>query len=184
MALTATLYNISVQLSDADRGVYESLELRLAREPSETAEFMTTRLLAYCLEYSEGIELTGGVAAGDEPAVLVRDLTGRVTAWIEVGAPGRDRLHRGSKLAERTAVYTHRDLRHVVAQLEGSKIHKAEQIDVYTFRSGFVETLSGLIGRRTDLALTMSGGSLFADVDGTSLESEVAHTTVADLLAR
>ena len=59
----------------------------MARQPSETVEYMFTRALAYCLEYQEGIALTEGVAAGDEPAVLVRDLTGRIIAWIEVGAP-------------------------------------------------------------------------------------------------
>src|SRR5260221_7849211 len=87
MALTATIYNFETELADIDRGVYETLSLRMARQPSETVEFMLTRFLAYCLEYTEGIALTEGVAAGNEPAVLVRDMTGRITAWIEVGMP-------------------------------------------------------------------------------------------------
>ena len=91
MAQTATLYNYTIQLADMDRGVYADFELRVARQPSETAEFMLLRVLAYCLEYGEGIELTEGVAAVDEPAVQIRDLTGRVTAWIEVGAPDAER---------------------------------------------------------------------------------------------
>src|SRR6266436_4324817 len=90
MALTATIYNFETELADIDRSIYETLSLRLARQPSETLEYMLTRFLAYCLEYTEGIELTEGVAAGDEPAVLVRDRTGRVTAWIEVGMPKRN----------------------------------------------------------------------------------------------
>ncbi len=110
MALTATIYNFDTELADIDRGVYQTLALRLARQPSETSEFMLTRLLAYCLEYTEGIEFTEGVASGDEPAVLVRDMTGRITAWIDVGMPDAPRLHRGSKLAGRAAVYTHRNV--------------------------------------------------------------------------
>ena len=90
MALTATIYNFETELADIDRGVYETLSLRMARQPSETPEFMLTRFLAYCLEYTEGIALTEGVAAGNEPAVLVRDMTGRITAWIEVGMPDAD----------------------------------------------------------------------------------------------
>src|SRR5213592_3450237 len=108
MALSSTVYNFDVELSDTDRGVYESLSIRAARHPSETAEYMLTRVLAYCLEYTEGIEFTEGVSSGDEAAVLVKDLTGRITAWIEVGAPDAERLHRASKLASRVAVYTHR----------------------------------------------------------------------------
>src|SRR6478672_12517906 len=122
MALTATIYNFDTELADIDRRVYETLDLRLARQPSETLEYMLTRFLAYCLEYAEGIELTEGVAAGEEPAVLVRDLTGRVTAWIEVGMPDAQRVHRGSKLASRVAVYTHRNIGQVLEQLEGKHI--------------------------------------------------------------
>src|SRR6185503_11743098 len=94
MALTSTIYNVSVDLNDVDRGVYESLTLRLAMHPSETMEYMATRLMAYCLEYTEGIEMTTGLSDGDEPAIVVRDLTGRITTWIEVGLPDADRLHR------------------------------------------------------------------------------------------
>ena len=184
MALTATLYNVTVQLSDSDRGIYETLELRLARQPSETAEFMTTRLLAYCLEYAPGIAFTEGVASGDEPAVLIRDLTGRITAWIEVGSPGAERLHRGSKLAEHTSIYIHKELRHVLAPLAGAKIHRADRIQVHWFDRGFVDTLAELIGRRTDLALTVSGGHLFADAGGQAVESPMHRDSLEALLAK
>src|SRR5258706_15986127 len=99
MALTATMYRFNIQLSDVDRGVYETLELRVAQQPSETAEQMLTRVLAWCLEYTEGIALTEGGAAGEEPGRLVRGRRGGITAWIAGGAPDADRLHRGSKLA-------------------------------------------------------------------------------------
>jgi len=89
MALNATVYTLAVELADVDRGVYESLDLRMAKEPSESADYFLVRLLAYCLEYAEGISFTQGVAAGDEPAVWVHDLTGRLLAWIDVGLPRR-----------------------------------------------------------------------------------------------
>src|SRR5690242_20205039 len=105
----ATVHSFALQLADIDRNVYADLDLRVARHASETAEFMLVRLLAYCLEYQDGIAFTEGVAAIDEPAIVVRDLTGRLTAWIEVGAPDAERVHRGSKLAGRAAIYAHRD---------------------------------------------------------------------------
>lgn len=179
MALTATMFNISIQLADADRGVYETLELRMARQPSETPEYMTTRLLAYCLEYTEGITFTEGVASGDEPSVLIRDLTGTILGWIEVGMPSAERLHRGSKAAERTAIYTHREIRQVLSQLAGAKIHRADQIPIYSFDRGFVESLAAKIDRRTDLALTVSGQHLFADAGGSSFESAIHQQMVA-----
>ena len=160
MAQTATIYNVTIDLSDLDRGVFETLDLRVARHPSETAEFMLVRLLAYCLEYQEGIALTEGVSSGDEPALVVRDLTGRVTAWIEVGLPDASRLHRGSKLAGRAAVYTHRDARQLLSQLSGAKIHRAAEIPIRAFDRTVVEELAALIERRASLAVSVSGGEL------------------------
>src|SRR5258707_8610977 len=147
MAEGATIYNFAIDLADMDRGVYETLELRVARHPSETAEYMLVRVLAYCLEYQEGISLTEGVSSGDEPALLVRDLTGRVTAWIEVGMPDAARLHRGSKHAGRVAVYTHRDPRQVLAQFAGAKIHRAGEIPIRAFDRGLIDAIAAVLER-------------------------------------
>src|SRR3954469_19332521 len=111
MALTATIYHLEVALSDVDRGVYESLDLRLARHPSETMRYMLTRTLAYCLSYEDGIAFSkGGISAADEPPIAVRDPTGILLAWIDVGSPSAERLHKASKAARRVALFTHVDL--------------------------------------------------------------------------
>jgi uncharacterized protein YaeQ len=166
MALTATIYNLEVELADMDRGVYETLQLRVARQPSETAEYMLTRVLAYCLEYHEGIALTEGVAAGDEPAVLVRDLTGRVTAWIEVGMPDASRVHRGSKLAGRAAVYTHRDPKQLLTQWVGKRIHNAKDIPVFAFDRGLIEEIAARLQRRSVLSLSITERQIYLELDG------------------
>ena len=50
MALGATVHNFDIDLADADRGVYETLALRVARHPSESDEYLIVRVLAYCLD--------------------------------------------------------------------------------------------------------------------------------------
>src|SRR5690242_12172206 len=107
MALTATLYHWKITLSDVERGVYEALDLRLACHPSESVRYLVTRAIAYALSYEEGITFSkGGVSSTDEPPVLVRDPTGVLLAWIEVGAPSAARLHKASKAARRVALFT------------------------------------------------------------------------------
>jgi uncharacterized protein YaeQ len=175
MALTATIYSFDTELADIDRGVYETLGLRLARQPSETLEYMFTRFLAYCLEYKEGIEFTEGVAAGGEPAVLVRDLTGRVTAWVEVGMPDAQRLHRGSKLAGRVAVYTHRNIAQVLAELNGKKIHRAGEIPVYEFGRGFVEAVTAVLQRRANVSVSITERQLYLDIGGQAFNTTVVE---------
>lgn len=175
MALTATIYQLTVELSDVDRGVYETLDLRVARQPSESAEYMVTRMLAYCLEYADGIAFTQGVAAKDEPAVWVRDLTGKLLAWIEVGLPDAERLHRGSRAADRAAVYTHRDVEQFQKQLAGKRIFRAEEIPIYSLERRFVEQLAGLVDRRTTLAITVTEGQLFVAIGGQVLDTQITE---------
>lgn len=173
MALTSTMYNVSIEVSDVDREVYQTLDLRLAMHPSETAEYMAARLLAYCLEWEEGIEFTAGLSNGEEPAIVVRDLTGRITAWIEVGMPDADRLHRASKLADRVAVYTHREIRNVLGQLAGKKIHRADEMPIYSFDRSFIDGLVAHFDRRMTMSLSVVEKHLYMTVGDESVNGVI-----------
>ena len=173
MALGATIHTFAVQLADVDRGVYEELALRVARHPSETESYMMTRLLAYCLEYEEGIVFSEGISSTDEPAVLVRDLTGALIAWIEVGAPDADRLHHGSKLAERTVVYTHRDPTKVMAPWAGKRIHRSDAIVLHSFAPGFVDAAVAALERRNTMTVSITERELYLDLNGTSVSTPI-----------
>ncbi|WP_084079004.1 YaeQ family protein [Demequina sp. NBRC 110057] len=174
MAAGATLHTFDVAVADMDRGVYEDLELRVARHPSETAAFLVTRILAYCLEYREGIAFGEGIATTDEPAVIVRDLTGAVMAWIEVGAPEADRLHYGSRLAEETTVYTHRDPAKVLARWDGKRIHRREDIVLHSLDGAFVDEVAQRLERRNRLTVTVTERHLYVEINGDALETQVA----------
>lgn len=179
MAIGATIHTFEIQLADVDRGVYDELSLRVARHPSETDRFMVTRLLAYCLEFEEGIAFSAGVSSTDEPAVLVRDLTGAITAWIEIGAPDADRLHYGSKLAERAAVYTHRDPEKLIASWAGKNIHGSEQIVVRSFDAGFIDGIVATLARRNAMTVSLTEGQLYVDSNGISLASALTEHRIA-----
>jgi uncharacterized protein YaeQ len=173
MAIGATIHTFTVHLADVDRAVYEELSLRVARQSAETDAFMMTRVLAYCLEYDEGIAFSEGIAATDEPAVVVRDLTGRLLTWVEVGAPDAARLHLGSKAAERTAVYTHRDPAKVAAQWSGKRIHRGDEIQLHSFDAGFVDAAAGALERRNELTLSITERRVYLEMNGVSLASDI-----------
>lgn len=179
MAIGAVMHTFDVQLADLDRGVYEDLTLRLAQHPSETAEFLVMRLLAYCLEYTEGIAFSEGISAMNEPAVLVRDATGAQTAWIEVGSPDAERLHHGSKLTGHVAIYTHRDPSRVLPQWAGKKIHAAEDIALFSFDPGFTGAAASALQRRNTMTLSVTEAQLYLDLNGTNLTSALHRHPIA-----
>ena len=179
MALTATIYTFDIQLADVDRSVYESLALKVARHPSETEEYLVTRVLAYCLEYAEGIGFSRGLAEPDEPALAVRDLTGTLRAWIDVGAPDAARLHKASKAAPRVAVYTHRDPAMLQRQLGGERIHRVEALELYALDRDLVAALAARLDRRMTLDLSVTDRHLFVTIDGESLSGAVERFSVS-----
>lgn len=173
MALTSTMYTFDIALSDVDRGVYEQLAIKAACHPSETEEYFLTRVLAYCLEYQEGIAFSKGLSEADEPALTVRDLTGALKVWIEIGNPDAARLHKASKASPRTVVYTHKDPRLLLRAYEGQKIHKAEQVELYAIDRELLAGLVEHLDRRVAMTLSVTDRQLFIDIGGDSLNGAV-----------
>ena len=175
MALTATVHTFDITLNDADRGVYETLSLRAARHPSETAEFLMTRVLAYCLEFTEGLQFSKGLSDPDVPALFARDLTGALTAWIEVGLPDAARLHKATKNAGRVAVYCHREASALLAKLEGEALHRAERIEICAFEPGFLGALAARLERRMSFDLAVTERHLYLTL-GTETLAGAVHS--------
>jgi uncharacterized protein YaeQ len=175
VAAGASIHHVDLVLSDVERGVYETLGVHLARHPSESMRFLTTRLLAYALSYEEGIAFSkGGVSSTDEPPVAVRDLTGRLRAWIDVGSPAAPRLHKATKAAERVALFTCAD----IAYLAGESIHRKEDIAVSRFEPAFIDALGERLDRRVSLEIVRNDGHLYVTTPSGILEADVTTTSI------
>ncbi len=179
MALGATIHVFNVQLAHVDRGIYEGLELRLARHPSESAEYLVTRLLAYCLEYTEGIAFSKGLSDPDEPAITVRDLTGALQGWIEIGAPEAARLHKAAKAAPHVAVYPTRDAASWLARLAGERIHRVEEIAIHAIDPALLTAFAAKLERRMQLELSVSEQMIYLSQGTETLSGGVTRLSLA-----
>ena len=175
MVLTATIYNFDIELADTDRHVYESLALRVARHPSESQEYLVARLLAYLLEFADGIEFSRGVSDPDEPTIAIRDLTGAITTWIDIGTPDAARLHKASKTAGRVAVYTHKAPAQFLKQLAGERIHRAEALELYAIDRALISALVGRLERRLAFSLSVTDHELYLSIGADNLTGTVVR---------
>lgn len=175
MALTATIYNFTIDLSDADRNRYDTLTLRVARHPSESEDYLVARVLAYCLEQADGIAFSAGLSDPDEPTLAVRDLTGAIQVWIEIGTPDAARLHKASKAARRVVVYCHRDPVQWLRSLAGARIHRADEVEVYAFDRALIAALVERLDRRMALTLSIAERHLLVAVGDTVIEGDVTR---------
>jgi uncharacterized protein YaeQ len=173
MALTSTVYHVEVDLSDVDRGVYEALDLRVALHPSETLQHLVTRAIAYCLSYQEGISFSRGLSATDEPAVWVKDPQGNLDLWLDVGSPSAERLHKASKAARRVAVFTHHDPAILLKQIQGEKIHRRDELEIWALDPRFVDAVASAMSRHTHMSMVRNEEEIYVTVEKQNFTTKI-----------
>jgi uncharacterized protein YaeQ len=107
MSLKATIYKIDLQIADMDRGYYATHKLTLAQHPSETAQRVMVRVIAFALNAHEHLAFGRGLSSDDEPDLWRRDLTGRIEQWIDLGQPEESRIRRACGRADQVLLYTY-----------------------------------------------------------------------------
>lgn len=181
MALSATIRTFTLDIADVDRGVYAQVEQRVAQHPSESLPYMIARVLAFALEYDPDLAFGRGVSTAGEPAVFLRDPTGRWLLWIEIGAPAADLLHRASKAADQVVVYSHRAPHDVTRRLRGQTIHRADELRFHHLPPGLIDPLVDGVGRRNTWNIVRSGGVVYVSGDDVSAEGTPVQFRVDDV---
>jgi uncharacterized protein YaeQ len=171
MALPSTIYRATIQLSDVDRGIYETLSTTLARHPSETAERLVLRLLAYAICYGPELSFTKGVGAGDEPDLWIRGGDDRVTHWIEVGTPEPERLLKAARHVGRVVLLAAAPNRYRWDEQHLSKFAGVPNLTVIGLDFAFISHLAKDLERSIAWEVTISGGSIYVTAAGASFDA-------------
>ena len=178
MALGATMRRFEIEVADSDRGVYEQLALRAAQHPSESDRYLAARVIARVMEHAEGVEFSaGGVSSGDEPAIVRRDLRGDLIAWIEVGSPSPERLHRASKLGGRVAIYGWRGDA-LAREIAETRVHRAEDLELFDLAPELLDAIAATLDRSNTWALSIAGGALYATCNGVAVGGAIRRVTL------
>ena len=182
MALTSTLYRFQVELSDIDRGVYESLDLRVACHPSEDAERMVMRVLARAIAHEDGLEFGRGLSHVEDPTLHTTSLSGQLQTWIDVGIPSADRLHRASKRVDKLMVFTHKLEVALRKEWSSRGIHGAKDIVLVQLDPSFVSALAESLDRNVTWYLTIQDGTLSVSAGEKSFDCPIRRSSLQDFL--
>lgn len=160
MALKPTIFKFNISLSDLNREFYEELNLTIAQHPSETTERMVTRVLAFCLNAGDRLEFCKGLSNTEEPDLWRQSLTGEIDSWIDIGEPGFDRVKKATRQAKAVLVYSFNSKSSTWWQLEASKL-SALSATFFQFQWHEIEALAGLVERKVNASVTISGDSIY-----------------------
>lgn len=101
-------------------------------------------------------------------------------AWIDIGSPSAERLHKASKAARRVALFTHVELALLRREAATRAIHKVEDIEVWRFSPAFLDALEAKVGRSTQMELTRTDGQLYVTLAGETLEAALARESLVE----
>jgi uncharacterized protein YaeQ len=177
MALPSTVYKASIQLSDVDRGVYESLQATVARHPSETEERLVARLLAYAIFHDPELTFTKGICAADEPDLWVKGGDGRVRFWVEVGLPEADRIIKASRHSERVALLACGRALAGWDQQHLPKLEKVANLTVISIDQAFINKLASQLERSINWSITITEGTFYLTTAEETMETTIQVKT-------
>ena len=162
MALPSTIRRFEIDLSDVEHHVYETLSLRVAQHPSETNAYLLTRVIAYCLYVSRGVEMSkSGLCNAEEPPLWSHDLTGQMELWIDIGLPATERIHKASKRAQQVIIFTHKGIDRLREKLNSKQIYRASEVVIYPLDPEMLTELEQSLQRVNHWSLIHSEGMLF-----------------------
>lgn len=171
MALPSTIYRANIQLSDVDRGVYESLQATVARHSSETEERLVARLLAYAIFFEPELAFTKGISSGDEPDLWSKGPDDRVLLWVEVGLPEAERLIKACRHVERAALVACGRALPNWEQQQLSKLEGLSNLSVISFDQPFINSLTSRLERSINWSITISDGILYMNIGDETFET-------------
>jgi uncharacterized protein YaeQ len=177
MALRSTIHKAQLSVADLDRGHYADHALTLARHPSETEERMMVRLLAFGLHADEALAFGPGLSSEGEPDLALRDDTGRLRLWIEVGLPDEKWVRKAASQADRVVLIAYGGAR---ADLwwrgNAAALARHEGLRVLACDEAGTRALAALAGRTMRLSITIQEGQALVS-DGAA-SPEIAITVL------
>lgn len=161
MAPNATIYRAELQVTDLDRHYYASHDLTLAQHPSETAQRLMARLLAFALYADDRLAFGRGLGEEDEPALWQRDYGGEIERWIELGQPDESRLRKAAGRAREVIVVGYGgNVAEVWWKKQQAALARLRSLTVVDLPQDGVEAAATLLARSMRLTAMVQDGEL------------------------
>jgi len=162
MAKSATIFKIELQISDLDRAYYQTHDLTVACHPSETAQRMMVRVLAFALYANERLTFTKGLCADDEPELWDKDYSDQIQVWIDLGQPDEKRIKKALGRSKQVVIFTYggNKSRTWWSQNQAT-LEKVKNLEIIHIKADDFDALSGLVARTMNLQCTIQEGEVW-----------------------
>lgn len=169
MALKSTIHKVDLQIADMDRNYYQQHNLTLARHPSETEERMMVRLVAFALYADEALVFGKGLSDEEEPDLWLKDLTGSIELWIDVGLPDEREIRKACGRAQQVVLMIYGGRTADMWWSQNSKqLQKQSNLTVINLPES--QSLSPMAERSMQVSCNIQDGQIFISTENTAIE--------------
>jgi len=170
MALKSTIIKAQLALSNMDKHVYETLSLTVAQHPSENAQRLMIRILAFAMHYQERLEFTKGLCADDEPEVWLKDFSDNIELWVELGLPDEKRIKKACNKSKHVVLYCYgENNQEIWWQKNQPKLYGYNNLSVISLPYEATSELASLVSRGMNLTVTIQDGEVWFSDDAQSI---------------
>ena len=172
MAPNATVYKLELQVSDMDRHYYASHNLTLAQHPSETDLRLMARLIAFACFAEERLEFGRGLSNDEDPDIWLRDYTGDIELWIDMGQPDESRIKKACGRARQAVVFGYNgNAFDIWWSKNESAMARFKNLTVISISTEELEAASALLQRGMRLTAMIQDGELqlMSDTENVSI---------------
>ena len=168
------LYRFQIELSDVDRGIYKSLDFRIAQHPSETLTYLLTRVLAFTLSYQDDLEFSAsGLSDPDGPALQIKGPQENIDLWLEIGNPSAKKLHKACKISKVVGVYTYKSAQVLIDDIQKNNVHRANEIQIFFIDPKFLLVLENLVQKNNRWSILHQDGQVDVTMDSGSANTQI-----------
>jgi uncharacterized protein YaeQ len=173
MAIKATIFKATLHIADMERHYYQDHALTLARHPSETDERLMVRLLAFALHAHDYLEFGQGMTDDDEADLWLKDLTGAIELWIDVGLPDEKLIRKACGRSSQVIVYTYGGrIADMWFAQNAAQFERQQNLTVINLPQENTRELAKLAQRTMDLQCTIQDGQVWISDGNSSVQIE------------
>jgi len=169
MALKSTIHKVELQIADMDRNYYQQHNLTIARHPSETEERMMVRLIAFALYADESLVFGKGLSDEEEPDLWLKDLTGAIQLWIDVGLPDEREIRKACGRAKHVVLVIYGGRTADMWWSQNSKqLQKQSNLTVINLQES--ASLIPMAERSMQISCNVQDGQVFVSSENSAIE--------------
>ncbi|MGK0271926.1 MAG: hypothetical protein ACI88H_002592 [Cocleimonas sp.] len=155
---TTRVCKARLSIADIDRHYYQSHQLTLAQQSSETIRKSMMRIVAYIYNANDKLSVRKQQWRDDQPELIEHSEDDHIKLWIDLGQPNIKRVKKACKLSKNVIIYTYnKEHSENWWNKNKTKLSHFRNLSIYSINSSEIEKLSN---KRMNLNCTLQGGDL------------------------